>query len=136
MSRLNKIGQILMSALVLLLLAGCAANNDTQANGGDQSQKLKVGLVIDSGTENDRSFNQYSLEGARRAAEDLDLEFTFLSPEGTSDYEAQIERLIHQSSDLIVTVGFRMGDPTDKAAQRNPDIHFAIVDNAYFPCAG
>ncbi len=98
--------------------------------------RLKVGVVIDAGSANDRSFNQYTLEGARRAAEAAGLEFFYREPQSTSDYEASIEGVIADGADLVITVGFRMGDATSKAAQRHPDIRFAIMDTAYFPGTG
>jgi basic membrane lipoprotein Med (substrate-binding protein (PBP1-ABC) superfamily) len=35
----------------------------------------------------------------------------------------------------MITVDFRMGDATAKAAQRHPDVRFAIMDTAYYPDA-
>jgi basic membrane protein A len=93
-------------------------------------------VVIDAGSENDRSFNQYTLEGARQAAETAGLTFSYVSPQSVSQYEAGVEQLIGEAADLIVTVGFRMGDVTAKAARSHPEIQFAIVDNAYYPDAG
>jgi len=116
--------------LMMLFLAACAPSTPTPA------PKLKVGLVIDSGSENDRSFNEYTLKGAREAAETAGLDFQFLSPQSTSDYEVGVQRLIDEGSDLIITVGFRMGDVTAKAARQHPNLRFVILDNAYFPGAG
>ena len=127
---------IIGSVLLMSGISACASGNSTPGNADSSARKLKVGLVIDSGTENDRGFNQYTLQGARQAAEELGLDFTFLASRSTSDYEAHIESLIQSDTNLIITVGFRMGDATSKAAQRNPDVSFAIVDNAYFPGSG
>jgi basic membrane protein A len=93
-------------------------------------------VVIDSGSENDRSFNQYTLEGARKAAEAAGLSFFFLEPQSATDYEATVERAVADGAELVIASGFRMGDATSKAAQRHPDVKFAIVDTAYFPGAG
>jgi basic membrane protein A and related proteins len=41
--------------------------------------------------------------------------------------------MVQQKCDIIVTVGFLLADATLKAAKANPDIDFAIVDNAYAP---
>jgi basic membrane protein A len=95
-----------------------------------------VGVVIDSGSSGDRSFNQYTLEGARNAAEAAGLRLFFNEPQSATDYEATIERVVADGADLVIASGFRMGDATSKAAQRHPDVTFAIVDTAYFPGAG
>lgn len=98
---------------------------------------LKIGVVIDARSEDDKSFNEYTLKGARQAAESAGLDFTFQSPQSISDYETTIENLVTaELPDLVITVGFRMGDSTAKVARRHPDVRFAIVDNAYYPGAG
>ena len=66
------------------VMAGCGAMPSTPPS------KPKVGLMIDSGSENDKSFNEYTLEGARKGAADAGLEFTYLTPDSEIDYESQI----------------------------------------------
>ena len=46
------------------------------ACGGEDQQK--VCAVLDTGGENDRSFNEFTLKGARDAAEEFDLEFAHI----------------------------------------------------------
>jgi basic membrane protein A len=114
-----------------ILLVACSSATPTPA------PKLKVGVMIDSGSENDKSFNEYTLKGAREAATAADLDFAYIGPQSAGDYERVLESLIAtENPDLVITVGFRMGDATAKAAQKHPDIKFAIVDNAYFPGFG
>jgi basic membrane protein A and related proteins len=93
----------------------------------------KVCAVLDTGGENDRSFNEFTLKGARDAAEAEGLEFVHIVSESSSDYETNIRNFISEGCGLIVTVGFLMGDSTAAAARENPDVKFAIVDYAYFP---
>lgn len=116
--------------LIALLPVACAGQTPTPA------PRLKVGVMIDSGSENDKSFNEYTLKGAREAAAEAGLDYFFRAPQSTGDYERTLESLLAEDPDLVITVGFRMGDPTAKAARQHPDIRFAIVDNAYFPGAG
>jgi basic membrane lipoprotein Med (substrate-binding protein (PBP1-ABC) superfamily) len=92
--------------------------------------------MIDSGSENDKSFNEYTLKGARAVAQEAGLEFFYYTPQSTSDYERGLASLIEQGPDLVITVGFRMGDATAAAARKHPNIKFTIVDNAYFPGFG
>lgn len=93
----------------------------------------KVCAVLDTGGENDRSFNEFTLKGAREAAEEVGLEFAHIVSESASDYETNIRNFINEGCGLLVTVGFLMGDATAAAARDNPDVQFAIVDYAYFP---
>ncbi|MCI0394379.1 MAG: BMP family ABC transporter substrate-binding protein [Chloroflexi bacterium] len=108
-----------------LILAACS---------GGQSDKVCV--VLDTGGENDKSFNEFTLKGARDAAEEEGLEFAHIVSEATTDYERNIDNFITEGCGLIITVGFLMGDATAAAARANPEIKFAIVDFAYFPGAG
>lgn len=100
------------------------------------NQPDKACIVLDTGGENDKGFNQLSLEGARQAAIETGLTFAHVASSSDNDYLPNINNFIDEGCDLIVTVGFLMGDVTAVAAQANPDIHFAIVDVAYSPGAG
>ncbi len=98
--------------------------------------KHKIGVVIDAGGESDKSFNEYTLKGAREAAQAANLDFAYVGSEIGGDFEQQIEKLITDGTDLVVTVGFRQGDATAKSARRHPDVKFAILDHSYFPGSG
>ncbi len=117
--------------LIALLLSACRSSEPEAI-----AEILKVGVVLETGGENDRSFNQYSLEGARSAAEELGLEFDYIASATPDDYERNTANMAANGADLILTVGFRFGDATAKVARANPDVHFAIVDSAYFPGQG
>lgn len=117
-------------AATLLLLSGILL----AACGGAAPDK--VCAVLDTGKENDKGFNEFSLKGAREAAEEAGLEFAHISSQSSDDYVPNIENFVEEGCDMIVTVGFLMGDVTAAAARANPDIHFAIVDVAYSPGAG
>ena len=112
--------------ILSLLLAAC----------GGASGAEKVCVVLDTGGENDKSFNEFTLKGAREAAEEEGMEFAHIVSEAATDYEKNIDNFVNEDCGLIITVGFLMGDATAAAAQANPDVSFAIVDVAYFPGAG
>jgi basic membrane protein A len=117
-----------------LLLASCAG---ASAPTSPPATPVKVGVMIDSGSENDRSFNEFTLKGAREAAEEAGFEFAYVTPQSATDYANTLEGMIaNEQPDLVITVGFRMGDATANAARTHPDIRFAIVDNAYTPGFG
>jgi basic membrane protein A and related proteins len=88
-------------------------------------------LVTDQGGVDDRSFNQTAFEGLERAEAELGVEIAVLESQSETDFEPNIEAFLGQDCDLIVTVGFLLGDVTEAAAQANPDQDFAIVDYAY-----
>mgnify|MGYP001555550679 CR=1 FL=1 len=104
-----------------------------------QGQVLRVGMVLDTGGDQDRGYNEYSLHGARSAAHTLGLEFEYVISASKDEYEQNIETMIRNGADLIFTVGYTLADATAAAARRYPDKQFAIIDYAFTPgrgCAG
>jgi basic membrane protein A len=89
----------LFSLLVTIsvLLAACGGATPAPA------PKLKVGVVLDTGGVHDRSFNEYTLKGVREAAAATDLGFSYLPSQSTSDFEKNIESLIAEGADLVIT---------------------------------
>lgn len=89
--------------------------------------------VTDTGGIDDNSFNQTAWKGVLDAQESLGIEGRFLESQAETDYDANINSLIDGDCDVIITVGFLLGDATEKAAKANPDQPFSIVDYAYDP---
>ncbi|NOX63538.1 MAG: BMP family ABC transporter substrate-binding protein [Chloroflexi bacterium] len=85
-------------------------------------------MVSDIGGIDDKSFNQTAWKGVQDAIEKLGIDGTFLESQQQTDYEKNINEFLAQGKDLIITVGFLLSDATTKAAEANPDAHFAIVD--------
>jgi len=121
----------IFSLLVILsmLLVACAGGGATPK----PTKKFKVGLVTDVGGVNDKSFNQSAWAGAQKAAKDLGIEAKFIESKQVTDYEKNIDQFATEGYDMIITVGFLMGDATAKKAKEYPNIEFAIIDFAYFP---
>lgn len=117
---------------LIVLLSSCGG---IQAETPSPS-RLKIGVVIDLGGEKDRSFNEYTLKGAQKAAAEAGLELTHTGSKLDSDYGQNIEDQVSDGADMIITVGFRSADATARAAQKYPDIKFAIMDSAFFPGSG
>ncbi len=93
----------------------------------------KACMVSDVGGIDDNSFNENAWAGMERAQDELGVEVTFLESSSAEDYARNIDQHIADGCDMIVTVGFLLGDATQAAAEANPDTRFAIVDFAYDP---
>ena len=129
-----------------LLAAACGDDDDDAATSGDSTEEeggttdegdgdgagFKACQVTDSGGIDDRSFNQTAYDGLVRAEEELGIEIAFLESQGEEDFETNITQFLGQECDLIVTVGFLLGDATATAAEANTDQKFAIVDFDFF----
>ncbi|MCB1517664.1 MAG: BMP family ABC transporter substrate-binding protein [Hyphomicrobiaceae bacterium] len=88
--------------------------------------------VTDTGGIDDNGFNQTAWKGVTDAMAEHGIEGRFLESQAATDYEPNINSLLG-GCDIIITVGFLMGDATAAAAQANPDQKFSIVDYAYDP---
>ncbi len=119
--------------VVVLFLTGVLSACSTQAT---TTTKLKVGLVTDTGGVNDKSFNQSAWAGVQKAMTDMGLDGKFIESKQTTDYETNIDAFASENYDVIITVGFLMGDATANKAKQYPKIKFAIIDNSYAPTKG
>ena len=91
-------------------------------------QNFKVGMVSDVGGIDDASFNENTWKGLQDAAEQWGIQAAFIESQAQADYEANMTEFAEQGYDLIIPVGFLLGDATAKVAEQYPDTHFAIVD--------
>jgi basic membrane protein A len=89
--------------------------------------------VTDTGGIDDAGFNQTAWKGVEDAMKAYNIDGRFLESQAETDYAANINALLDGSCDIIITVGFLMGDATKAAAEANPDQKFSIVDFAYDP---
>jgi basic membrane protein A len=89
--------------------------------------------VTDTGGIDDKSFNATAWKGITDAQDKLGIEGKYLESQQQTDYEKNINAFIDEGCDIIVTVGFLLGDATKAAAEANPDLKFSIVDYAYDP---
>ncbi len=89
-----------------------------------------VCLVTDVGRVNDNGFNEFAYDGMNLAAEDFDLDTTFIETQAQADYPAHIATCLQEGYDVIVTVGFAVNEATAAAAAENPDVYFIGVDQA------
>lgn len=115
-----------------VILAGCASAPEESGGGASASaaSDFLPCMVSDSGGFDDRSFNQLGLEGLQAAADSLGVEPLTVESADDTVYESNINNLVDQGCTLIVTVGFLLSDATAAAAEQNPDIDFAIVDDS------
>jgi basic membrane protein A len=93
----------------------------------------KACQVTDLGGVDDKGFNQTAWEGVQEAEKSLGVEGKLLESKAETDYEPNVNSFVAEKCDIIITVGFLLGDATKKAAEANPDVKFSIVDFAYDP---
>ena len=117
-----------LSALMVTGLVGCGSNNDNSGNSGEAG--LKVGMVTDSGTIDDKSFNQGTWEGIKKAENDLGIEKNYMQPAGETEanYLTEIQNLYDAEYKFIVAPGFKFETAIYKAQEQYNDAKFVIID--------
>lgn len=99
------------------------------ASGSGAAAGFKACMISDTNGFDDKSFNQTSFKGMTDAKAELGLQTAQVQSRAASDYAKNIQSMVDANCNIIVTVGFLLGDDTLAAAKKNPDIKFAIVDN-------
>ena len=87
-----------------------------------------VGLVTDVGKINDKSFNQSAWEGVQRAEKELGATVQYIETADAKDYAKNMATFADAGYDVIVTVGFNLGEATVAAAGTYPNVKFIGVD--------
>ena len=114
-------------ATVLLVVSACTGGATPAPSSG-----LKIGVVTDIGSLNDKNFNEYSYKGAQDGASAIGAANPpSVTPKSADEYAQDINSFVKPNKfDVIVTVGFNMAGVTTTAAGANKDIKFIGVDQS------
>jgi len=89
----------------------------------------KVGIVLDVGGRGDLSFNDMGFKGTDEAAEEFGLTMVEVQSASGNDYLPNFRNLARTGEyDLIIGVGYLLGDALGTVAAEYPDQLFAIID--------
>lgn len=128
-NRKRGLGAFALLGASALVLAGCAAAPEAEAPEETEALDFLPCIVSDAGGWDDKSFNEAAFEGIESAASDLGVEFIAVESADENAYGPNVQNLVDQGCDLIVTVGFLLNEATATASAANPDINFAIIDD-------
>ena len=98
---------LLVAAMILPACAPAAPNCKDE-------KTFCVGLVTDVGKINDKSFNQSAWEGVQKAEKELGAVVQYIETADAKDYDKNIATFADEGYDVIVTVGFGMGEATSR----------------------
>lgn len=140
---MKKIVSLLLAAAMLASATACGSGAASSseaaseapsaaASSSEAAKEYKILMVTDTGGVNDQSFNQLSWEGLQQLAKDVPgVKVNYSESKQESDYATNLDKAADDGNQLIWGVGFAMADAIKTAAQQNPDISYAIIDNAY-----
>ncbi|OYZ13424.1 MAG: BMP family ABC transporter substrate-binding protein [Bdellovibrio sp. 28-41-41] len=95
---------------------------------GQTAEKLKIGLVLDKGGKEDKSFNSAAYQGASLAEKELGIELKYVEATDVNSIENLHRQFAKKKFDLVIGIGFAQQDAVKKVAVQNPDTKFVIVD--------
>jgi basic membrane protein A len=110
-------GRALLFIIVSVLLACMPARAE-----------FKVGLVLDRGGKDDKSFNSSAYQGANEAKSKLGVFLKYVEATDDNAFEPLLRAFAQRDFDVIIGVGFAQKEPIKKVAALFPQKHFVIVD--------
>lgn len=136
---MRKLQWLLALMLMLALSVACGGTTEPEAAATTETTTtaetdcaspdlLCIGVVTDVGQIDDKSFNQSAWEGAQTAVVAHGAKVEYVQTRDATDYANNLNLFIADKYDVIVTVGFALGEATAEAAKANPGIHFIGVD--------
>ena len=117
----------MLSLVVAGSMIGCSSTGEEKSK-----DQIRVGMVTDAGTIDDKSFNQGTWEGIKKAESELDVTAKYLKPGGTteSDYLTEIANLYEGDYKMIITPGYKFETALMKAQDQYTDAKFVILDGS------
>ncbi|MCJ7622343.1 MAG: BMP family ABC transporter substrate-binding protein [Anaerolineaceae bacterium] len=88
-------------------------------------------LVTDSAGILDKSFNETAWKGILDAVGAYGIEGKYIESIGEADYEENINAFLEDDCDMIIPVGQTLEGAARKAAEANPNQHFALIDTSF-----
>ena len=114
-------GALLFSALITPAAAkGVAAHS--------HAARFKVGVVLDVGGVNDKSFNHLAYLGMRKAVSQLGVSGSYLPSNSQADYVPNLTHYAQLHPNLIIATGVLMSGAILTVAKQYPHQKFAIID--------
>ena len=123
----KKIVALVLSALMVTGLVGCGSDNNSSTSG---EGTLKVGMITNSGTIDDKSFNQGTWKGIKEAEKEFGLETNYMQPAGETEanYLTEIQNLYDSGYKFILTPGYKFETAIYKAQDQYKDTKFVLID--------
>jgi len=130
---------LILSVLVIgsMIFAACTpteepADEPVVEEPEPEAEPYKACLVTDSAGIGDRSFNDAVWKGLEMAKDEFGSDITYIESKSADDYAPNLQACIDAESDVVICVGFMMGDACAAAVDANPDTKFVGVDLAGF----
>lgn len=119
--------KLLSLAFIFIIVGGIFVG----CSKGETENGYELALVMDTGTIDDKSFNQGSWEGLQAYARENDKTSKFYQPAEatTASYIETIELAIRGGAKVVVCPGFKFAEAVYEAQTTFPDVNFILLDS-------
>ena len=90
--------------------------------------EIRVGLVLDKGGKDDKSFNSAAYQGAMRVKSELKAFVKYVEATDDNAFEPLLRSLAQKNFDIIIAIGVSQVDAVQKVASQFSGQRFAIID--------
>jgi basic membrane protein A len=115
-----------------LLVASCDRSKRPEGPEGSSAPEaasgFRVGLVLDKGGRDDKSFNASAHAGATLAVEKLGVQYKYVEATDDGAFEALLRAFVKKDFDLVVGVGFGQREAVKKVAEAFQSKNFVLID--------
>jgi basic membrane protein A len=124
MKKLRIIGALVLIAMLASMLTACQSS-DQPAAGEDQPEKI---AVLFMGPTTDQSWNQFGLDGVKKAKEDCGIDYAFTENVKQTEFEETMRNYAHQGYSTIIGHSGTFTEAAKKIADEFPDQNFIVVN--------
>lgn len=120
-------------SVAALAVSACGSSDSDGGGGSDSGTDVMACLAYDVGGRGDQSFNDSAAKGLDQAEDELGIETKEVeASQGENDAarEDRLNQLVDAGCTNIIGVGYIYAKAIGGAAEENPDVSFAIIDDA------
>lgn len=120
-------------SVAALALSACGSSDSDGEGGSDSGTDVMACLAYDVGGRGDQSFNDSAAKGLDQAEDELGIDIEEVeASQGENDAarEDRLNQLVDAGCTNIIGVGYIYAKAIGGAAEDNPDVSFAIIDDA------
>jgi basic membrane protein A len=128
MEKIFNFGGLPLAVFSLVLAVSCQSKTENTGPATSGSSALKVGLVLDRGGKDDKSFNSAAYAGSKKAADEHGFELKVVEASDTNSFEPLLKGLAEKGFSPIVAVGFVQAEPVKKLSTAYPKTLFITID--------
>lgn len=130
----SRFAALAMSFLACAVLSVSCTKKSDSSNpassdaAGKPGAGMKVGLVLDKGGKDDKSFNTAAVRGTQQAVKDFGIDLKDVESADDAAFEPALRTFAERGYPLVIAIGFSQIDAVKKVAPQFPKTHFALVD--------